>query len=150
MVGYGKISDQTKSIKAAIPAKSDKFIISFEPTKVSASIKGDMIRVLFVFIPLKDADTMDLPDSVRRDVEDLRSKDESAKTVIAVYRQLIAPKSVSNTSEWVNVATLGTTSKRADIKKIVADLSPDGIGTVFTKDLDGKDVPTIINLATEY
>jgi hypothetical protein len=36
------------------------------------------------------------------------------------------------------------------IKKIKADLSPDGIATVFTKDLDGKDLPTIINLAMEY
>jgi len=117
---------------------------------VSNSIKGNEIRVLFVFIPLIDVDKMDLPPSVEKDIKDLMSKDQTAKTVITVYRQLIAPKAVSSSSEWINVATLGTMATLKDITKIKADLSPDGIATVFTKDLDGKDIPTIINLATEY
>jgi hypothetical protein len=129
---------------------TQKLILSFIPKNVSDSIKGSMIRVLFVFIPLKDVDQMDLPATVMHDIQDLQTKDQTAKTVISVYRQIIAPKSVSNNSEWINVATLGTMAKLEDIKRIKADLSPDGIATVFTKDIDGKDVPTIINLAREY
>lgn len=149
-IEYGEISNKTKSITANISKSSNKLILSFIPTKVSSTIKGSMIRVLFVFIPIKDVDGMNLPDVVVKDVKDLQSKDQGAKTVISVYRQIVAPKDESKNSEWVNVATLGTMAKVDEIKKIKADLSPDGIATVFTKDIEGNDLPTIINLAMEY
>jgi hypothetical protein len=60
-IAYGEISDKTKSITVNVAKNSDKQILSFIPTKVSSAIKGSMIRVLFVFIPIKDADDMDLP-----------------------------------------------------------------------------------------
>lgn len=151
LIEYGEISNKTKSITANISKNSNKLILSFTPTKVSSTIKGNMIRVLFVFIPIKDVDGMNLPDVVVKDVKDLQSKDQGAKTVISVYRQIISPKDVSQqNSEWVNVATLGTMAKVDEIKKIKADLSPDGIATVFTRDIEGNDLPTIINLAMEY
>jgi hypothetical protein len=150
IVEYGKIQRRT-NITAEFPQKGNKVVLSFIFPKAPGMIKNKLAQVLFVLLPINTITTADLPESVRKNLKDIKKKDRSARTLITVYRRIIAPSSKPDTAQqWTEITTVGTPALIDDITVLKAEVEPTGMATVYTRNIDGKEIKTVINLAELY